>query len=121
MPTDEGKVVRLEILRRPCGSEEPACWRVFPPTARPKRSIIAPATWAVALTSGTLTGWAPALAAVAAGLAAARPPVARWVLIALVAGSSVLLLAQRDIHGTALTGGLLVGLTLATTTEHSRT
>lgn len=84
--------------------------------------IIAPATWAVALTSGTLTGWAPALAAVAAGLAAAtRPPVARWVLIALVAGSSVLLLAQRDIHGVALTGGLLVGLTLATTTEHSRT
>jgi hypothetical protein len=75
MPTDEGKVVRLEILRRPCGSEEPACWRVFPPTARPK----------------------------------------------LVAGSSVLLLAQRDIHGTALTGGLLVGLTLATTTEQSRT
>jgi hypothetical protein len=55
------------------------------------------------------------------GTGGGGPAVARWVLIALVAGSSVLLLAQRDIHGTALTGGLLVGLTLATTTEQSRT
>ena len=79
------------------------------PPGRPE--IITPTTWAVALTSGTLTGWAPALAAVAAALsAAARPLIARWVLIALVAGPSVLLLAQRDIHGAALTGGLLVGV-----------
>ncbi len=90
-------------------------------TGPPERlETIAPATWAVSLTAGTLTGWAPVLAAVVAGLAVATfPLVARWVPITLVAGSSVLLLTRRDIHGVALLGGLLVGSILAITIERS--
>ena len=73
-------------------------------------AAIAPATWAAALTAGTLTGLAPALAAVATGAAAARAPgLARVLPAALVVGAAVLLLVQRDIHGAALVAGMVVG------------
>jgi membrane associated rhomboid family serine protease len=79
---------------------------------------VAPATWATALTASTLTGFAPAAAAVTTGLAAAAAPrVARALPAALVAVSAGLLLFQHDIHGSALGAGLLAGIAIAARRE----
>ncbi len=76
-------------------------------------AVIAPATWAASLISATLPGVAPALAAIAAGLAVTRAPRAsRWVPLVVVVASAVLLMVQRDIHGAALAGGLVTGILL---------
>jgi membrane associated rhomboid family serine protease len=73
-------------------------------------AAVAPATWAAALTAGTLTALAPTLAAVVTGAAVARGSgPARVLPTVLVAAAAVFLLVRLDIHGAALATGLLVG------------
>ncbi len=98
-----------------CGLAGALAVAVLRDTRPPGRlETVAPATWATALTASTLTGFAPAVAAVVTGLAAAAAPrVARGLPAVLVAVSAGLLLFQRDIHGAALGAGLLAGIALA--------
>ena len=73
-------------------------------------AAVAPATWAMTLTVGTLTALAPTLAAIATGAAVVRGwGLARVLPAVLVIGAAALLVAQRDIHGAALAAGLPVG------------
>jgi membrane associated rhomboid family serine protease len=98
-----------------CGLAGALAVAVLRDTRPPGRlETVAPATWATALTASTLTGFAPAVAAVVTGLAAATAPrVARGLPVVLVALSAGLLLFQHDIHGSALGAGLLAGIALA--------
>ena len=98
-----------------CGLAGALAVAVLRDTRPPGRlETVAPATWATALTASTLTGFAPAAAAVATGLAVSTAPrVARGLPAALTAVSAGLLLYQRDIHGAALGAGLLAGIAVA--------